>query len=123
MAPTADGVSPSAGSGAKQTFQLTYSDGNGAGDLATMKVLQSFDVTEGPDVLAFDEGLQRLYVGCEGGAVDVFHADVGGLTAIGKFSAPNAHTVSVDQKTHRVFVALKNAGGKPSLWILAPTAK
>jgi DNA-binding beta-propeller fold protein YncE len=41
-------------------------------DLRTMKVSQTFDLTEGPDVLAVDEGLRRLYVGCEGGAVDVF---------------------------------------------------
>src|SRR5205814_7114054 len=79
-------------------------------DLRTMKVLQSFDVTEGPDVLAFDEGLQRLYVACEGGAVDVFQADREGLRPIGKFSAANAHTVSVDQKTHRVYIALKSVG-------------
>lgn len=90
-------------------------------DLRTMKVLQSFDVTEGPDVLAIDQGLQRLYVGCEGGAVDVFQIGKERVKSIGKFSAPAAHTVSVDQKTHRVYVALKNVGGKPQLWILKPT--
>ncbi|MBS1716625.1 MAG: YncE family protein [Armatimonadetes bacterium] len=89
-------------------------------DLRSMKVLQSFDVTEGPDVLAFDEGLQRLYVGCEGGAVDVFAAGKQGLRPMGKFRAANAHTVSVDQTTHLVYVALKNVGGKPSLWVLKP---
>ena len=89
-------------------------------DLRTMKEIQSFDVTEGPDVLTIDEGLQRLYVACEGGAVDVFQIGKGGLKPIGRFSAPSAHTVSVDQKTHRVYIALKNIGGKPQLWILEP---
>ncbi len=89
-------------------------------DLKTMKVMQSFDVTEGPDVLAFDEQLQRLYVACEGGAIDVFQSAKGTITPIGRYKAPNAHTVSVDQKSHRVFIALKNVGGKPQLWILAP---
>ncbi len=89
--------------------------------LDTMIVSQSFDVTEGPDVLAFDEGLQRLYVACEGGAVEVFQASKSGLKGIGQFRAPFAHTVAVDQKTHRVFIALKNVGGKPELWILKPT--
>lgn len=89
-------------------------------DLKTMKVLQSFPVTEGPDVLAFDAGLRRLYVACEGGAVDVFDVVDGGLRPAGRLSAPNAHTVSVDPKTHRVFLALKNVGGKPQLWVLAP---
>jgi DNA-binding beta-propeller fold protein YncE len=89
-------------------------------ELRTMRVLQSFDVTDGPDVLALDEGLGRLYLGCEGGAVDVFQTVAGGLRSLGRFSAPNAHTVSVDPKTHRVYVALKNVGGKPVLWILRP---
>lgn len=90
-------------------------------DLKTMKVLQSFDVTSGPDVLAFDRGLQRLYVGCEGGAVDVFQSSKGTLKPMGKFQAPNAHTVAVDQQSHKVFVALKSVGGKPVLWILEAT--
>ncbi len=90
-------------------------------DLRTMKVLQSFDVTEGPDVLVIDEGLQRLYVACEGGDIDVFQIGKQGLKSLGKFSAPAAHTVSVDQKTHRVYIALKNVDGKPQLWILEPT--
>ena len=72
--------------------------------------------------LAFDEGLQRLYVACEGGAVDVFQFGKGGLRPIGRFAAPAAHTVSVNQKTHRVYIALKNVGGKPVMWILEPKA-
>lgn len=91
-------------------------------DLRTMKVSQSFDVTEGPDVLALDQGLQRLYVACEGGAVHVFQAHSSGLSALGSFKAPAAHTVSVDQKTHRVFLALKSVNGKPALWILQPSS-
>lgn len=91
-------------------------------DLRTMKVFQSVNVTEGPDVLAVDEGLGRLYVGCEGGAVDVFQIEKSGrIKPLGKFSAPAAHTVAVDQKTHRVYIALKNIGGKPDLWVLEPT--
>ena len=91
-------------------------------DLRTMKVSQIFDVTEGPDVLVIDEGLRRLYVASEGGAVDVFQIEMSGsLDRLGKFSAPTAHTVAVDQKTHRVYIALKNVGGKPELWILEPT--
>ncbi len=90
-------------------------------NLRTMKVLQSLGVTSGPDVLAVDEGLRRLYVACEGGAVDVFAIGrSGALLPLGRFAAPAAHTVSVDQRTHRVYVALKSVGGKPQLWILAP---
>lgn len=90
-------------------------------ELPSMKVLQTFDVTRGPDVLAIDEGLKRLYVACEGGAVEVFQIKDGGLKSLGKFSAPAAHTVSVEQKTHRVYLALQNVGGKPQMWILEPS--
>lgn len=91
-------------------------------DLRTMDVSQKLEVSHGPDVLAIDESLRRLYVGCEGGAVDVFRIGTSGdLTSIGRFSAPNAHTVGVDPHTHRVFVALENVGGRPELWILEPT--
>ena len=90
-------------------------------DLDTMNVKQSLNVDDGPDVLAMDEGLHRLYVACEGGAVDVFDVDQHGLKSIGSFHAPNAHTVSVDEKTHRVYIALKDVAGKPQMWILAPT--
>lgn len=90
-------------------------------NLRTMKVSQSFSVTSGPDVLVVDEGLKRLYVACEGGTVDVFEIALGGLKPLGKFSAPAGHTVSVDPKTHRVYLALKNVAGQPELWILEPT--
>lgn len=92
-------------------------------DLRTMKVLQTFAVAEGPDVLAIDEGLGRLYVACEGGAVDVFQTGKNGLRALGRFRAPNSHTVSVDLATHRVYAALKSVAGRPVLWILEPAHK
>lgn len=88
--------------------------------LKDMKATQSFPVTDGPDVLAIDEGLGRLYVGCEGGAIEVFETVRNGLKALGSFKAPNAHTVSVDPKTHRVFAALEKVNGGPSMWILEP---
>lgn len=90
-------------------------------DLRSMRVLQSFRTTAGPDVLALDAGLHRLYVACEDGAVDVFQTGTSGLTSLGQFTAPNAHTVSVDPISHRVFLALRSVGGKPELWILKPS--
>jgi DNA-binding beta-propeller fold protein YncE len=89
-------------------------------DLDTMAVKQSFDVHDGPDVLALDEGLHRLYVACEGDAVDVFQIESSRLKSLGSFHAPNAHTVSVDQKTHRVYIALEKVDGKPMMWVLEP---
>src|SRR6266496_2935634 len=40
------------------------------------------------------------------------------LEKIGEgFFAANAHTVAVDQRTHRVYLPLQNVGGKPILRI------
>ncbi len=89
-------------------------------DIRTMKVRQSFDVTNGPDVLALDEKLGRVYVACEGGAVEVFKIGRDGLSRLGKFEAPAAHTIAVDPTTHRVYLALKSVDGKPMMWVLEP---
>jgi hypothetical protein len=37
--------------------------------------------------------------------------------------AANAHTVAVDQRTHRVYFPLQNVGGKPVLRIALPSDK
>lgn len=89
-------------------------------DLRTMKVRQGFDVTDGPDVLCLDQKLGRLYVACEGGAVEVFKVGKDGLSRLGKFEAPAAHTIAVDPTTHRVYLALKSVDGKPMMWVLEP---
>ncbi|MBU6430437.1 MAG: YncE family protein, partial [Cyanobacteria bacterium REEB65] len=90
-------------------------------DLTTMKVIQKFGVGHVPDVLAFDPGISRLYVSSEGGTVSVFEAKDGGLTLLGaSHLADNAHTVSVEPQTHRVYFPLKNVGGKPVLRIMQP---
>ncbi len=91
--------------------------------MPSMAALQSFDVTRGPDVLEFDKGLHRLYVGSEGGAIDVFELTGGRLRSLGKFEGPNPHSVAVDQKTHKVYVPIRSDNGKPEMWILEPTGK
>jgi DNA-binding beta-propeller fold protein YncE len=89
-------------------------------DLRSMKVRQSFDVTDGPDVLVLDQKLGRLYVACESGAVEIFKIGKEGLGRLGKFEAPAAHTIAVNATTHRVYLALKSVDGKPMMWVLEP---
>lgn len=89
-------------------------------DLRTMRTTATITVAAGPDVLAFDPGLQRLYVGCESGTVAVFELWNGELASLGEYTAPHAHTVAVDPGTHRVYLPLQDVGGKPVLRILAP---
>jgi DNA-binding beta-propeller fold protein YncE len=89
-------------------------------DLRTMKPLQRPAVPDDPDVLAWDPGWRRLYVSAESGAVAAFWLNGRTLASIGEVKAPHAHTVSVDPRTHRVYLPLENIDGRPVLRIYLP---
>lgn len=89
-------------------------------DLRSMRVLSTHRVGDDPDVLAWDPSWRRLYVASESGVLDSFVADGATLHAVGEVRAPHAHTVAVDPRTHRVYLALENIGGHPVLRILTP---
>ena len=86
-------------------------------DLRTMRVIGELKVGDEPDVLAWDPDWRRLYVASEGGVLSMFWLDGTTLRLIGEVRAPHAHTVSVDPRTHRVYLPLENAGGRPALRI------
>lgn len=80
-----------------------------------------FPVKEDPDVLAFDNGLNLLYVSCESGGVSIFKAEPAKLVKQGDVEVgPNSHTVCVDSKTHKAYFPLKNLNGRPVLRIMLP---
>jgi YVTN family beta-propeller protein len=89
-------------------------------DLQTMKVLSTYEVGEDPDVLASNPGLNRLYVSAESGTVTIFQNHRRSLALLGSFEMPHGHTVSVDPKTHLVYVPLENIDGHPVLRIMQP---
>jgi DNA-binding beta-propeller fold protein YncE len=89
-------------------------------DLDAMRVTSTQDVGDGPDVLALDPGLLRLYVASEAGVVSVFEEQGNELLPIGEYRAPHAHSVAVDPGTHLVYLPLENVGGKPVLRIMTP---
>lgn len=89
-------------------------------DLRTMQVIQQFSVADDPDVLAWDAGWRRLYVAAESGVVAGYWLDGKTLRPLGEIRAQRAHTVSVDPRTHLVYVPLENVGGHPVLRILEP---
>ncbi|HEY2800666.1 MAG TPA: YncE family protein [Chthoniobacterales bacterium] len=92
-------------------------------NLRTHLVEKTFPVGDGPDVLAFDRGLQLLYVACESGVVSVFQYGDNQLRKINDLKVgPNSHSVSVDPTTHKVYFPLKNVKGRPLLRIMAPVA-
>ncbi len=89
-------------------------------DLRTMKVVQDFKVPDDPDVLAWDASWRRLYVAAESGVLAAFWLDGQTLRPIGEVRAPRAHTVSVDPRTHLVYLPLENVNGRPVLRIYEP---
>jgi DNA-binding beta-propeller fold protein YncE len=89
-------------------------------DLNTMKVLSTYLVGDDPDVLAFDPGLERLYVSAESGTVTIFQSSKRKLVLLGSFQMPHAHTVAVDPRTHLVYFPLENVNGHPLLRIMRP---
>ena len=93
-------------------------------DLEAKKMTAIHSVGADPDVLAFDKDFSRLYVSSESGIISVFDVRGRNLEKVGEgLFAPNAHSVAVDQKTHRVYFPLQNVGGKPVLRIAVPSDK
>src|SRR5262249_32028986 len=77
-----------------------------------------------PDVLAFDRELNLLYVAPELGPVFVYRfvESEGRLRLEGTQDVgANAHTVSVDSSTHRVYFPIKRIVGGPILHVMLPT--
>ena len=89
-------------------------------DLRSMRTTETQRVAEGPDVLALDPGLHRLYVASESGSLAVFEERGAALLSLGQYRAPHSHTVAVDPATHRVYLPLQDIDGKPVLRILEP---
>ena len=93
-------------------------------DLESKSMTAIHTVGADPDVLAFDKGFARLYVSAESGVISVFDERGRSLEKVGEGSfAPNAHSVAVDSRTHRVYFPLQNVGGKPTLRIARPSDK
>jgi len=93
-------------------------------DLEAKKMTAIHSVGADPDVLAFDKGFGRLYVSAESGVITIFDEHGRNLEKVGEgLFAPNAHSVAVDSKTHRVYFPLQNVGGKPVLRIAVPSDK
>ena len=93
-------------------------------DMKGMRVLYHHSIGRDPDVLAFDPGLGRLYVGSESGAVSVFQLKKGRLRLLGwKFLAFEAHSVAADPITHLVYFPLQDVHGRGVLRIMRPAGK
>jgi YVTN family beta-propeller protein len=93
-------------------------------DLETRKVAASFDVSQGPDGLAYDPGLRYVYVASESGPVSLFKAAAEQVSKIGEVPiGANAHVVAVDPDTHKSYFPLKDVGGRTVLRIMRPNSE
>jgi DNA-binding beta-propeller fold protein YncE len=90
-------------------------------DLEKGRATSRVPVGEGPDVLAFDAALGRLYVAAESGVVSIFAERGRSLRELGRDElASHAHSVAVDPKTHLVYFPLEDVDGRPVLRIMRP---
>jgi DNA-binding beta-propeller fold protein YncE len=109
---------------AKQRRAYVACEGNNAlveFDLRSHRVIGKNSVGDGPDVLAIDPLLHRLYVASESGVVSIFDISGSGLRPLAQdLFAPHAHVVAVDPATHEVYFPLENVAGRPVLRIAAP---
>ena len=90
-------------------------------NLVTGAAGQPLDVGAGPDLLAMDLALHRLYVASESGVLTVI--DTGGTEPVVLTrgpAGPAAHSVAVDPDTHLVYLPLAVSGGRSVLRVLAP---
>jgi len=88
-------------------------------DLRSMTIVDRHHVGDDPDVLAFDPGWLRLYVSSESGEVSVFAEQNGRLVHQGSVTIRHAHTVSVDPRTHLVYLPLQAVHGRPVLRVMS----
>lgn len=90
-------------------------------NLVTGGLAAPIEVGAGPDLLAMDLALHRLYVASESGfltVVDTGPAEPVVLTR--GYVGPDAHSVAIDPNTHLVYLPLAGAGGRSVLRVLAP---
>jgi DNA-binding beta-propeller fold protein YncE len=88
-------------------------------DLTSMRVLSSHPVGAGPDVLAFDPTLGRLYVASESGVLSIFRLAGRELVLDQELRIPHAHTVAADPVRHLVYLPLEDVRGRPVLRIFS----
>lgn len=77
-------------------------------------------MASGADVVDFDPGLRRVYVGCFSGAISIFSEDdPDHYRKLGDFPMPRrVHSLAVDRETHRVYVPEEQVDGKPAARIV-----
>lgn len=84
-------------------------------DLDKREPIAFLAMADGPDVIKFDPGLQRIYAACYSGAISVFHQDDPlHYRKVEDFKVQHGvHSLAVDPETHRVYTPEQEENGKP----------
>jgi hypothetical protein len=84
-------------------------------DLDKLEPIAFLSMADGPDVIKFDSGLQRIYVACYSGAMSVFHQDdPQHYRRLEDFKVQHAvHSLAVDPETRCVYAPEQEENGKP----------
>jgi DNA-binding beta-propeller fold protein YncE len=84
-------------------------------DLDQKEPIAFFPMADGPDVIRFDPGLNRIYAACYSGAISVFQQeDPNHYRKLEDFTVPHAvHSLAVDLTTHRVYTPEQEEDHKP----------
>jgi DNA-binding beta-propeller fold protein YncE len=92
-------------------------------DLDTHRVITSLKIGGGPDSVAFDPGLHRIYSAGRAGNLTVIQQDgPDAYRVLDKIHTHyGAHTLTVDPATHKVFVAYASLLANPRIAVFSPT--
>jgi DNA-binding beta-propeller fold protein YncE len=93
-------------------------------DLDSGRVSASQQLGDGPDVLAYDSGLGRLYVAAEDGTLSVLERRGRAAVLIASAHlADGAHVIALDPVTHRCYLPIpRDNTGRPALLEQEPAA-
>jgi DNA-binding beta-propeller fold protein YncE len=84
-------------------------------DLDKNQPIAFLPMADGPDVIKFDPGLNRIYAACYSGAISVFHQDdPNHYRKLEDFLVQHAvHSLAVDLSSHRVYTPEQEENSKP----------
>jgi hypothetical protein len=93
-------------------------------DLQSHRVITSLKIGGGPDSVAFDGTLHRIYSAGKSGQLTVIQQDGPGAYRILDEIRTHygAHTLALDPVSHRVFVAYASLFAHPRIAVFLPTA-
>lgn len=90
-------------------------------DLTTGKVIAEAVIAARVDQIAFDAGTKRIYCASGSGVLSVVQETAAGLETLGEVkTAAGCHSVTVDPKTHAVWVAYGADGNSYIMRLTAP---